>query len=115
MAANEISSEMRECIAQCLECHSVCTEAASHVLHGDGKHSEGAHLVALLDCAQICLVHADFMARRSPRHASLAAACADICKTCAELCEQHADKDGMMKRCAEACRECEQSCRRMAL
>jgi hypothetical protein len=114
MAVSEISSEMRECIEQCLDCHKVCTEAASHVLHGDSKHSEGTHLAALLDCAQICLVNADFMARRSPHHAALVQACADICEACADLCEQHADKDGMMRRCAEICRECEQSCRQMA-
>lgn len=115
MTAAELSSEMRECIDRCLDCHKTCTEAASHVLHQGGSHSEADHLVALLDCAQMCLTHADFMTRRSPHHSALAEACADVCKTCAELCEGHADKDGMMKRCADMCRQCEQSCRRMAM
>lgn len=115
MAVSELSSDMRECVDLCFECHKVCTETASHVLHGGSKHSESNHLVSLLDCAQICIAHADFMVRRSPNHADLAKACADICKTCADLCEQHADKDGMMQRCAQICRRCEQSCRQMAL
>lgn len=115
MNSTELSSEMRECIDRCLDCHKTCTEAASHVLHQGGQHSEAKHLVALLDCAQLCLTHADFMTRRSPHHNGLAEACADVCKTCAELCEGHADKDGMMKRCADICRQCEQSCRRMAM
>lgn len=114
MTATELSGEMHECMDLCLACHRVCTETASHVLHGGSQHSESNHLVALLDCAQSCLVHADFMARRSPHHADLATACAEICKTCADLCEQHADQDGMMQRCAEICRQCERSSRQMA-
>ena len=57
----------------------------AHVLHGGHVHSEAKHLVALLDCAQICLTHADFMARRSPHHAHLAGECAEICSACAAV------------------------------
>lgn len=111
--SSKMDSEMRECMQNCLECHRFCTEAAGHVLHGGHVHNEAEHLVALLDCAQICLVHADFMARRSPHHPHLAKECAEICKACAELCEKHADADGEMAACAAACRKCEESCSRM--
>jgi hypothetical protein len=114
MNQSQASSEMmKECLAHCLECHRVCTETAAHVLHGGHVHSEAKHLVALLDCAQICIVHADFMARRSPHQAHLAKECAEICSACAALCEKHADPDGEMKRCAEACRTCAKSCSAM--
>lgn len=108
------SSEMSDCRDMCLNCHAICTETISHVLHGNAQHSEGKHLVSLLDCAQMCLTHADFMARRSRHHSALAKLCADICRECADLCSQHGDKDGKMKECADVCRKCEQACQQMA-
>lgn len=108
------SSSMSECITKCLDCHRICTETVAHLLHGDGHHSETKHLVALLDCAQMCALSADFMARRSPHHEHICPECAEICKACATLCEEHADADGQMKRCAEACRRCAASCESMA-
>lgn len=109
----ELSSEMRACMSLCLECHAACTETARLVMEGNASHSEAEHLVALLDCAQMCLTHADFMARRSPHHARLAAVCADLCNASARLCDEHAESEAM-KRCAQHCRKCEESCRRMA-
>ena len=108
-----MSAEMKQCLENCLACHRLCTETAAHVIHGSHPHSEAKHLVALLDCAQICLTHADFMARRSPHHAHLAGECAEICAACAALCEEHEDPDGEMQLCAKACRRCAESCSQM--
>lgn len=105
--------DMSRHIALCLDCHRSCTEAVTHLLHGSGGHDERAHMVALLDCAQICVTCADFMARQSPHHAHLCAECAEVCEQCATLCEAHADPDGMFKRCAETCRQCAAACREM--
>ncbi|MGI4849763.1 MAG: four-helix bundle copper-binding protein [Janthinobacterium lividum] len=113
MSQPQLSAEMQQCLANCLECHRFCTETVTHVLHGGHVHSEARHLVALLDCAQMCLVHADFMTRRSPHAAHIARECAEICGACAALCEEHADPDGEMARCAAACRKCEASCSAM--
>lgn len=113
MEHKQAGQSMQQCITECLECHRICAETVAHVLHGGGAHSETEHLVALLDCAQICATSADFMARRSPHHDHLCAECAEICDSCAALCESHKDPDGQMKRCAEACRRCSQSCRQM--
>lgn len=110
---NATMNHMQECIANCMECHRACTETAAHVLHGGHPHSEAKHLVALLDCAQMCVLHADFMARRSPHAAHLAKECAEICNACAALCEEHSDPDGKMKQCAEVCRKCAATCERM--
>ena len=108
-----MSAEMKQCLENCLACHRLCTETAAHVMHGGHPHSETKHLIALLDCAQICLTHADFMARRSPHHAHLAGECAEICAACAALCEEHEDPDGEMQLCAKACRRCAESCSQM--
>lgn len=106
----QMNTAVSECLKACLECHQICTETAAHVLHSGGGHSEAKHLVALLDCAQICAVSADFMSRRSPHHAHLCTECAEICEACAVLCESHEDPDGQMARCAQACRRCAKSC-----
>lgn len=109
-----LTEEMKACIKMCLDCHAACTQVASHMLHGGSGHSEAAHLVALLDCAQACLAHADFMARRSPHHAALAGICAELCNACASMCEQHAAQDAEMQQCAQTCRQCAGSCQKMA-
>lgn len=114
MTQEQKTVSMQECIQACLNCHQVCTETLTHVLHSTGGHSEAKHLVALLDCAQICAASADFMSRQSPHHHHLCGECAEICKACATLCDAHPDPDGQMKRCAQACRQCAQSCHAMA-
>ena len=108
------NSQMHECLVNCQECHSICTETAQHCLHMGGKHAEGGHVRLLLDCAQICETSADFMLRGSSYHALTCGICADVCLACAENCERIAGDDGMMKKCAEVCRRCAASCRQMA-
>lgn len=114
MSKLEVSTEMRKCIDLCLDCHAVCTEVASRIMYNSMQHSEGKRLVVLLDCAQICLTHADFIARQSEHYSELAKLCADICRQCTKSCEQHVDADEKMKECASICRKCEESCRKMA-
>ena len=58
---------MQECIASCLDCHSVCLETISHCLSKGGDHAECNHIRVLQDCAQVCITSADFMLRNSPR------------------------------------------------
>lgn len=113
MSTSEVTPEMRQCLENCIACHLLCIETMAHVMHGGHVHSEVTHLTALQDCAQICMLHADFMMRRSPHQAQIAEECADICDRCARLCEEHQDRDGEMKRCGEACRKCQISCAMM--
>lgn len=111
---HQISSEMRNCITNCSDCHNVCVETATHCLEMGGKHAEASHLRELLDCAQICATSAGFMLRGSDLHSQTCGVCADACERCAESCERIADGDELMQRCAEFCRLCAESCRRMA-
>lgn len=113
MGDARMNPALQQCITDCLDCHRICTEAVPHVLHGIGEHSEAEHLIAMLDCAQICALSADFMSRGSPHHAHVCGECAEICTACAALCDAHADPDSTMKRCAEACRRCAASCAAM--
>ena len=112
MAHNEqMTSEMRECIQNCLNCHAICKETAAHCLMMGGEHASPEHQRMLADCAQACITSADFMLRMSNYHPQYCAACADICRACADSCERLAGGDKTMQACADQCRRCEQTCR----
>jgi hypothetical protein len=111
---HQVGEEMRDCIANCSDCHNICVETSVHCLELGGEHAAGRHIRLLLDCAQICATSADFMLRGSELHARTCGVCAEICEMCAVACEQMAGGDDMMLRCAGACRRCAESCRKMA-
>lgn len=112
--AHQLSTEMRACIAACLQCYSDCIECKSHCIGMGGKHASPEHINALADCAALCETSANFMLRSSHQHAELAGLCADACERCAESCERIGGNDATMQRCAETCRRCAESCRAMA-
>lgn len=109
-----ISEEMKNCINECLTCHSVCLETISHCLEMGGEHASPAHIALLQDCAQICITSADFMLRGSELHGQTCGVCAATCDACADSCESLAEGNDFMQRCAEVCRRCAESCRQMA-
>ena len=108
-----MSTEMRECIANCEECAGVCLETIQYCLEQGGRHAEAAHIRLMLSCAEICRTSAAFMHNRSEFHPKVCGVCAEVCLACAESCERFGD-DPQMQRCAEVCRRCADSCRRMA-
>ena len=110
----EISREMRECIQNCQDCHSICLETILHCLHMGGHYAESDHIGLLADCAEICQTSANFMLRGSQLHTRTCEACAEVCRRCADSCERIDPGDEMMQRCAELCRRCAESCQRMA-
>lgn len=104
---------MDTCIAACLACHRACLEGVVACLNKGGRHATTAHIQALLDCAQICALSADFMIRGSTHHAHACQLCADICTACAVSCEA-LGADAGMQACAVACRRCAESCKAMS-
>ena len=106
--------DLRECIATCIECSTICLATVPHCLGMGGAHAEPDHIRLLLDCAEICQTSVNFMIRRSDLHARTCAICAEICDDCAADCERLAGDDAQMEACAQACRRCADQCRRMA-
>lgn len=100
-------------VTAALECHRICEETINYCLQQGGRHAEASHIRLLTDCADLCRVAADFMARSSDFHPAICGVCADVCRQCAAACEAFGDDEQMM-RCAQACRECEQACQQMA-
>ena len=107
------TQEMQMCIQNCTLAHQICEQTLSYCLTKDGMHFEPQHLKALIDCAQICTVSADFMSRDSKIHSSVCGVCAEACRACAASCDQFPD-DEAMKLCADVSRQCEETCRQMA-
>ena len=87
---HQISSEICNCIDNCLECHTICTETINHCLKKGNEHSDSKHINILLDCAKICQTSEDFMLRTSNLHPKTCDVCAQACKNCAESCKKMA-------------------------
>ncbi len=112
--STQTSTEMQQCVDECMRCHAICLATVGHCLELGGKHADPAHIGLLHDCAQICATSADFMLRGSSLHWRTCAVCAEVCRACAEDCDRIAGGDEMMQRCAQECRRCAESCERMA-
>ena len=109
----QMLQDIEQCISECLDCHRICLETVQHCLLKGGKHASSEHIGLLLDCAEICQTSANFMLRGSSLHGRTCDVCAEVCRRCAESCEQLGD-DEQMRACAEACRSCAESCQRIA-
>ena len=103
---------MDKAIQSAAECHRICLETITHCMNMGGEHADPKHLQLLMDCAKICALSVDFMARGSDFHKEICRICADICEACAESCEALDGEE--MQRCADACRKCAEECRAMA-
>ena len=82
-----------DCAVECEHCAEACT--------GQPDMVKCARMC--LDTAESCRTLATFMVRGSYFIAPLAKACAEICDTCAQECENH-DMEHCQK-CARSCRE----------
>ena len=101
--------DLKACIDACSTCHEVCTETANYCLEKGGKHATAAHIMLLLNCAEIAAACVSFMAGKSPFHVQLCGLCAEICEKCAKECESFDDE--IMKKCAAVCRKCVEFCK----
>ncbi|PXY21243.1 four-helix bundle copper-binding protein [Prauserella muralis] len=107
------------CIEACLACAQACTACADACL------SEADDQLPMLrkcirsnaDCADVCETTARILSRHTGYDANLTQAvleaCATVCRSCGDECEQHAGRHEHCRVCAEACRDCEQACREL--
>lgn len=105
------TAELQACIVDCLECYSVCKQAAmNQCLEAGGRYIDAQNFRLMGDCAEICRTAADFMLASSVFYPRLCGLCAEVCEACAQSCEEIGGLEG----CVRACRGCAASCRRMA-
>lgn len=86
--------------ATCTACADACS-----------AENEPHCAVTCINCADVCFTTAKVLSRASGFDAELLrqllSTCEYVCRTCAEMCEMHADG-------SEHCRVCADSCRRRA-
>ncbi len=109
-----VSSEMKDCIQNCLDCYQSCTQMIRHCLTLGGVHAAPDHISMLQSCATICSTSAQFMLLESSYHEEICGACARICASCAKECREIGKDDKTMLECAEICERCADSCREMS-
>lgn len=104
--------QFQSCLAACNACAIACDRCVAAGLQEDDVKSVAGCLAMSIDCAALCRVAADAVARNSELARRICEACADICDACAEECGQH--EMDYCQACAAACRRCASECRKMA-
>ena len=104
------SRDQQEFTDVCLECSTVCSEAALELEQSEGRPGDARLATALRDCADLCDGVVRLINRGSARHLLMAEFCAEVCETCAEECDRPG-RDGGMRAVADACRRCADMCR----
>ncbi|MBK6266202.1 four-helix bundle copper-binding protein [Marivirga sp. S37H4] len=103
MAHNqELLQKLGACAAACEMCADACL--------GEDDIKKMVRCIRLdRDCAKICYTTASFVASHSEHTERLIKECEELCRMCAEECEQH--EMDHCRECAKACRECEEACK----
>ena len=84
--AEQMVTELRQCIRLNLDCADVCAATATLAIRRTGSDEE--------------------VVRR------MLSACITACRLCGEECQRHATQHEHCRICADACRKCEAACQR---
>src|SRR5256885_10525249 len=76
----------KDCITACNDCATACGHCFAHM---SGKVSSNACPACCIECAAICRLCADAIARHSPFVKQLCRLCAEVCDWCAKECGAH--------------------------
>jgi hypothetical protein len=107
-----VVGEMPRCIDECRTAHRQCQETAARLL-AEGWPGDGALVLQLWDCADVCQTSASLILRNSELIGRACDTCAEACELCARECGRFVD-DVRLQVCVEACRRCAASCRDVA-
>lgn len=106
------NNHMQNCIVSCVTCMQACEECLTACYKEPDLNARVKCVSMLRDCADICVLAAQYMSRNSAHSKMICKMCADMCEKCAADCETF--KDSHCKKCAEVCRACAEECRKMA-
>lgn len=104
--AHEQNKQLLEALSNCA---AECNHCATACLDEQDVKMLSRCIKLDIDCAEICMLTASYVARGSEHAQHLLDECAEICYACAEECEKHSHMEHC-KRCAEACRKCAEAC-----
>lgn len=110
MVSNE---KYQKCIDKCLECAKACEYCATACLDEPNPQNMARCIKLDRDCADICLLSAQYMARDSDFSSKLCNLCAEICNTCGDECSKFPTDH--CQQCADICHECATECKNMTM
>ena len=105
------SNTYQDCIEACNACAVACNACFAECLK-EAEVKMMARCISLdMDCAAMCTLAANAMARNSEMAKHFCRLCSEACLACAAECEQH--HHDHCKECAQACKQCAQACQKM--
>lgn len=111
-----LTETQKQCIAVSASCAHTC-ETCSNDMIGMGQHDDHDLMVRCIrlcrDCADVCMLTAQWLSRFSSWSEEMCRLCANVCEQCADVCEQHASQHPLCGQCAEECRRCAALCQEM--
>ena len=111
---NSMSHQQYEaCIKACQKCVAECEHCATACSEEDNRKDLACCITLDRDCAAICALAAEMMARGSSFIKEICGLCAKICRDCGDECSKHQHMEHC-KRCADACYQCAEECEKMA-
>ncbi|HEU4622065.1 MAG TPA: four-helix bundle copper-binding protein [Burkholderiaceae bacterium] len=102
-----------DCIAACKAAADAAEECAAACRREEAPAGLLRCIALDEDCVDVCRLAIALMKRKSESAVAVIEVCADVCKACAEECEQH-DHMEHCRVCAQACRRCVDACVAMA-
>ncbi|MBP1156961.1 MULTISPECIES: four-helix bundle copper-binding protein [unclassified Paenibacillus] len=106
-----IPQHLQQCIDACFACMKACEQCFTACLQEPDVQAR-VHCISMLrECADLCSLASQHMARNSMNAKAICELCASVCEHCAEHCDHF--EDDHCKECAEMCRKCAEACRKM--
>ena len=96
----------------CNDCAAACEHCAIACMSETDPQAFRSCMQTTLDCAAICRLVAQLIARDSRFTREMYLVCAQVCEATAAECEKHVADHCQIS--AELCRTCADECRRMA-
>ncbi|MEQ9440232.1 MAG: four-helix bundle copper-binding protein [Cyclobacteriaceae bacterium] len=90
------------------DCISACQHCSEQCLHEENIGMMVKCIQLDRDCADICTLTANLVARNSSFAQHMARQCAEICQQCASECGRHEHEH--CQECAQACQLCQEAC-----
>lgn len=107
-----------ECIEACMLCEFACVSCADSCLGQNSLELLCRCIRLNLDCADVCALTSQLVARASAAEPKLVQEqleiCASLCAACGHECRRLSFAHDQLKLCAHACNHCETLCRQAA-
>ena len=104
-------NKYQSCIDACNSCAAACNACMAACLKEDDVKMMQRCIALDVDCAAMCGLAADAMARDSEMAHHFCRICSEVCLACANECGQHSHVH--CKHCADECKKCAKACLEM--